>query len=286
MNIERDSEIRFHDFGTLVSVTRWIRSHDEGIAEWLKNTRRAYERNRANVDERHRAALLLFRDADGQGAARIGLPDVGGASLEDVTKWSIWQDPTASSRGSGLSEEDTQGNGGKAYMFKLFAGVSRILGVRDRKFNCKGFVGPPQTVDRGTPGFIPNAVSARDLPDALWQIELERALEPYDITLAELPRDLQTALREREAFTLVEGVDPTGTYNGRIDVEDLVEKILRHDQATLAVQQFQLYAAHNGRLLKDGKRLELEQIRPYPGLEEPKPSEIPEELPDESGKIQ
>jgi hypothetical protein len=111
-------------------------------------------------------------------------------------------------------------------------------------------------------------------------------LEPYDITLAELPKDLQTALREREAFTLVEGVDPAETYKGRIDVEDLVGRILRHDQATLAVQQFGLYAAHNGRLLKGGKPLELEQIRPYPGFEDPKPLEIPEEIHDDSGKIQ
>ena len=36
MAIERDSQIRFHELGTLQSVTRWIRSHDEGLAEWLK----------------------------------------------------------------------------------------------------------------------------------------------------------------------------------------------------------------------------------------------------------
>lgn len=286
MSIERDSKIVFHESGTLTAVTRWIRTHDEGIAEWLKNTRRAYQLDRANVEERHRAALLLFRDGDTKRPARIGLLDVGGASVDDVTVWSTWQDPTASGRGSGRPEEETQGNGGKAYMFKLFTGVSRILGIRDRKLNCKGFDGPSQTVERGTPGFIPNAASARDLPDASWEVELQRALEPYDITLAELPKDLQIALREREAFTLVEGIEPTDTYKGRIDVDDLVERILRHDQATLAVQQFRLYAAHNGRLLKAGKPLELEQIRPYPGFEEPTAFEIPEELPDDSGKIQ
>ena len=35
MSIERDARIEFHEAGTLISVTRWIRSHDEGIAEWL-----------------------------------------------------------------------------------------------------------------------------------------------------------------------------------------------------------------------------------------------------------
>jgi hypothetical protein len=43
MSIERDSKIEFHPSGTLTSAARWIRSHNEGIAEWLKNTRRAYQ---------------------------------------------------------------------------------------------------------------------------------------------------------------------------------------------------------------------------------------------------
>ena len=43
MSIERDEQIRFHELGTLISMTRWIRTHDEGVAEWLKNARRAYQ---------------------------------------------------------------------------------------------------------------------------------------------------------------------------------------------------------------------------------------------------
>ena len=72
---------------------------------------------------------------------RIGVLDVGGATLEDVTPWSVWQDTSASHRGSGLQEEETQGNGGKAYMYRLFAGPAHILGVRDRRRNAKGFDG-------------------------------------------------------------------------------------------------------------------------------------------------
>jgi hypothetical protein len=48
MSIERDEQIRFHELGTLTSVTRWIRSHNEGVAEWLKNVRRAYQPGRAD----------------------------------------------------------------------------------------------------------------------------------------------------------------------------------------------------------------------------------------------
>ena len=142
MAIERDPSIEFHDFGTLTSVTRWIRTDDEGMAEWLKNSRRAYQPDRANVDEIHRAASILLKDEDANGPARIGLLDVGGANLEDVTAWSIWQDPTASGRGSVVPEEETHGNGGKAYMYRLFKGVARILGVRDGSSTAKDLRAP------------------------------------------------------------------------------------------------------------------------------------------------
>ena len=84
MTIERDPEIKFHEQGTLNAVTRWVSSHDEGIAEWLKNARRAYQVDRCDVAEEHRCAVLLFKDKDAHGPARMGLLDVGGATLEDV----------------------------------------------------------------------------------------------------------------------------------------------------------------------------------------------------------
>ena len=50
----------------------------------------------------------------GRGSAKVGVLDVGGATLEDVTAWSTWQDTAASHRWSGLPEEETHGNGRKA----------------------------------------------------------------------------------------------------------------------------------------------------------------------------
>ena len=98
MSIERDKEIVFHEEGTLNAVTRWISSHDEGIAEWLKNARRAYQPDRGSVADTDRVAVILLKDSDTHGAGRIGLLDVGGATLEDLETWSVWQDPQASSR--------------------------------------------------------------------------------------------------------------------------------------------------------------------------------------------
>src|SRR3990172_795817 len=287
MAIERDPKgIQFHELGTLTAVTRWIRTHDEGIAEWLKNARRAYQPDRASVDEGHRSAVLLLKDAERGSPPRIGLLDVGGATLEDVRVWSIWQDPEASSRGSGSVEEETQGNGGKAYLYRLFQGPARILGLRDKKRNAKGFEGPPNSLERGIPGFMPEAASGCNLPDVSWEAELRQALEPYRLTIDELPKESQSAVRARKAFTLVEGVDPVEMYKGRIPAEDLVQRVIRHDQSTLAIQQLRLYAVHNGRVINGGKPMELEPVPPYPGFEGPIVYEIPEQLPDEDGRPQ
>ncbi|HVO91621.1 MAG TPA: hypothetical protein VMT22_02220 [Terriglobales bacterium] len=87
MNIERNEPIHFHVKGTLDAVTRWIATHSDGIAEWLKNVRRQYQTDRANVSAKHRAAVILLKDAIDSAPARIGVLDVGGAALEDVPAW-------------------------------------------------------------------------------------------------------------------------------------------------------------------------------------------------------
>jgi hypothetical protein len=282
VTIERDDHIQFHEQGTLTAVTRWVSGHDEGIAEWLKNSRRAYQPDRANVADHHKAAILLFKDAFAGEPARIALLDVGGATLEDVVQWSTWQNPDASSRRSTLAEEETQGNGGKAYMYKMFKGVSRIIGVRDAKRNCKGFEGPADTVERGTPGFMPDSANGREVTVASAIVELNRVLQPYGVEWGDLPEVVQQAIKSRGSFTLVEGVDPIDLYRGQIQ-PDLLHRALRHDQSTLAIQQFQLFAIHNGQLQNGGRPVELPPIEPFPGLEGPFVFEIPGTLTVEEG---
>lgn len=284
-SIERNERIKFHERGTLEAVTRWIANHHDGIAEWLKNVRRQYQVDRANVKEEHRVAVLLLQDAKGGRPARIGVLDVGGATLEDVTAWSTWQDPEASRRGSDLQEEETQGNGGKAYMFRLFTGPTRILGVRDRRRNCKGFVGASGTVERGNPGWIPSLAAGRDVEISSFDAELRAALEPYGVGVDDLPMVVRNAVAARQAFTLVEGEEPTGLYKGRIDADDSISKVIRHEQSTLCLEQVDVFAVHNGRLLNESRKLVLPPITPYPDLESPFIHEIPEQLPLESGEL-
>lgn len=286
MTIERDARIEFHEQGTLNAVTRWVSGHDEGLAEWLKNARRAYQVDRANVSDGDKVALLILKDASSGEPARIGLLDVGGATLEDVEQWSTWQNPDASSRGSKLEEEDTQGNGGKAYMYRMFRGAARILGLRDGKRNCKGFEGAEGSVERGTPGFMPDVAAGREVTVSSVRVELERALAPYGIDWEVLPQPLQHAIEKRAAFTLVEGADPIDLYRGQLAADDLIARTLRHEQTTLAVQQIRVFAMHNGRLIAGGRPLELPAIEPFPSVEGPFVYEIPETLSiDHGGEI-
>jgi len=285
VTIERSEQIRFHEKGTLDAVTRWVAAHHEGIAEWFKNVRRQYQVDRANVADEHRVAVLLLQDSKNGKSAHIGLLDVGGATLEDVTAWSTWQDPDASRRGSELQEEETQGNGGKAYMYRLFTGPTRILGVKDRRRNCKGFEGQLDTVERGTPGWIPDLANGRDVEISSFDAEIKQALLPYNATVDGLPKTIRDAVKVRQAFTLVEGDAPIELYKGRIDAEDLIEKLVRHEQATLCLEQVNFYALHNGRMINDGNPLVLPPITPYPGLDSPIVFEVPEQLPLESGQM-
>ena len=284
MSIERNEPIRFHEKGTLEAVTRWIATHNDGIAEWLKNVRREYQVDRANVAENHRVAALLLRDARDGKPARIGVLDVGGATLEDVSAWSTWQDTAASHRGSGLQEEETQGNGGKAYMYRLFTGPARILGIRDRRRNCKGFDGELGTVERGTPGWMPTLAAGRDVEISSFEAELRQALEPYGLSIADLPTALRTAITARKSFTLVEGEAPLLLYRGQIEADEFIAKIVRHEQSTLCLEQADVFAFHNGRILNDGKKLELPPIIPYPGIDSPVVHEIPDQLELDNGQ--
>jgi hypothetical protein len=122
-------------------------------------------------------------------------------------------------------------------MYRLFSGPTRILGVRDRRLNCKGFIGASGSVERGTPGWIPSLAAGREVEISSFDAELEAALAPYGVDISDLPQIVRSATAARQAFTLVEGEDAIELYKGRIDVDDLIAKVTRHEQSTLCLQQ-------------------------------------------------
>jgi len=138
-------------------------------------------------------------------------------------------------------------------------------------------------LDRGILGFVPSRAEGEDAPIGDWRIELEEQLSTYGLGFDGLPLSVQQALESRQSFTLVEGQSPTEVYEGRIPAESLLQKVARHDQSTLAIEQMKVYAVHNGEMLYGGQELTLEEILPYPGFEQPRILAIPEVLSDDSG---
>lgn len=275
--IERDKQIKFHEQGTLAAVTRWLNQHEDGFPEWMKNVKAAYQEDRANTPSDQRVAVLLFKDKDANSPARLGVLDVGGATNEDVERWGVWQDPDASKRGSDKVEEITQGNGGKAYQYRLFKGHSFILGVKNNKLNCKGFEGDEGTLERGIPGYIPNATKAKDYSVTSWEDSLVEQLKDYDIGISDLPSDVRKVLNDRKAFTIVQGIEPIN-WQRKTDVKFFIKRVIKNPQATLAIQQIKFYVIHNGKILFDGQPLQLEPVPPYPNFEGPFEHEIPSSL--------
>ena len=170
-------------------------------------------------------------------------------------------------------------------MYSLFTGPTRIFGVRDRRRNCKGLEGDQGTVDRGNPGWIPSLIAGRDVEISSFDSELRDALDPYNVITADLPEIVYAAIKNRQSFTLVEGQQPDGLYKGRIDAEDLMAKIVRHEQSLLCLEQVDFFVIHNGRLINDGKPLRLPAITPYAGIESPVVHEIPDQIPLDSDQM-
>jgi hypothetical protein len=133
---------------------------------------------------------------------------------------------------------------------------------------------------------MPSVAEGREVHDVDWKSELQRALRPYGIDFVDLPDEVKRVLENRQRFTIVEGENPIDFYRGRIDAQNLIQKVLRHDQSTLAVQQMKIYAIHNGITQNDREPLQLEAIKSYPGLEGPYVHRIPDELLDEDGVTQ
>ncbi|MEM0466855.1 MAG: hypothetical protein QXX20_04580 [Candidatus Thermoplasmatota archaeon] len=283
--IERDEKLRLHTQGTLKSITRWVNTHEDGISEWLKNTRRAYFPDRANVPQSQWVAVLLLQDKTSDTQSRIGLLDVGGIDEEDLEKWSVWQDPEASERAATCKRiEETQGNGGKAYMYNLFHGPAMLLGVRSNIKNCKGFIGPSDSEERGIPGYIPNRQEGKNAKVDFWN-ELTNILEKYGVTFHDLPEKVKNVLNERKSFTLVEGISPK-RYEAAIPYNDLLVKIVRTPQALQPLEQLDVFVIHNGQLLIGGRPIKIDPLPPRIGFEHPRVIEIPESLPDEKGELQ
>jgi hypothetical protein len=269
-----DDSVHVHAEGAIRLICSSFRSHEDGLPEWIKNSSDMYTRVDAPPDAR--AILVLMQDKEGANPPMVACLDFGGMSTADIEqRFRNWADPDAA--GDAGIVEGGHGNGGKCYMTQLFDEYSYIHTVSQGRGNRYGF-------KRGNfqPGYFPSPSQGRgykvDDPDS----ELQKALEPFHLPIADLPVPARTAWSRSRGFTLVLGVGAKSLSRGRFPVRQWIDKLRGHQQMVWSLQRNKVFLFHNGQLQPTADPLLLDEIRPIPGAEVPRTIPIPQELTDPS----
>jgi hypothetical protein len=233
--------------------------HPKGIAEWIKNSVAAYQRNNTSDEEQY--IYMRFVDSD-KDRALIECLDFVGMTAEHIENaFKRWGDPKASMYGSGKKVPGGHGNGGKFYMRQMFR-ESYFITYKEGLLNIYGF-----SLNKKY-GFADNF---KDL-----KVEPKEALEIANINADNLPKIvLKNIFAKKTGFTIVRGLAPLGMVN-KIQVASVCEKLRNHPQVRKNFERIQAMVVHNGKLII--KRLLPDTLKPKSGFEGPFDFAIPKEL--------
>src|SRR5438105_88069 len=118
--------------------------HAKGLAEWIKNSVDAYNREtRADgslkYSDDEQFVYLRLRPKTSVTPITFECVDFVGMTHDDIENaFKRWGDPHAASRGKGRRFLGGHGNGGKFYMRQMFK-ESRFITYRDGRLNVFGF---------------------------------------------------------------------------------------------------------------------------------------------------
>jgi len=249
-------------------------SHENGLAEWPKNSADAYVRADTSPDKR--VIVLVFDYAHRHRAPSIGCLDfVGMTSYQIEEFFRKWADPDAARAGTAIRDlQGGHGNGGKAYMVQMFEDYSLLHTV-------KGQTGCRYGVPAGSYrfGYVPNRRAGRDFPVPDLRQELDTVLADVGLRYGSLPTAARRSFDGATGFTFVRGVNPR-QYGRSVPVRRLLDRIVNYHQMVTTLQLCQVFAIVNGRLHNGGRPLSLPEIPPIEGAEEPREVPIPEMLRD------
>ena len=268
-----DADLKIHDHAIRL-LCQPFQSHENGLPEWPKNAADEYAR-RDDPEER-RVIVIMLQNSRGDNAASISCLDFCGipSSLIDE-RFRYWGDPEAATRGTkAIDIQGGHGNGGKCYMAQMFKDRAYLYTVTDGRGSCYGTVGGAVRF-----GYFPDRTSGKDFPVVDLEAELSTALSAVDVKTSALPSEAINALATGDGFTLVVGLDPKG-YDGRVPFKHLQSSLEDHPQMRMTLELCDVYVMANGKLLNDGQPLELAEIPPMPGAEDPRVIAIPEVLTD------
>ena len=89
-----DENVLVHEEGAIRLICAQFRSHEDGLAEWIKNSSDMYRRMDSEPDAS--VILVLLRDGDKSEGALVGCLDFGGMTTTDIEqKFRNWADPEA-----------------------------------------------------------------------------------------------------------------------------------------------------------------------------------------------
>jgi hypothetical protein len=239
--------------------------HAKGLAEWIKNSVDAYNRE-ANVDgslkysDDEQFVYLRLRPKTIVSPVAFECVDFVGMTHDDIENaFKRWGDPHAASRGKGKRFLGGHGNGGKFYMRQMFK-ESRFITYRDGRLNVFGFN------ENKRYGFDK---TYEDKP-----ITLKRALQIADLETL-LPHLALPVRRRLDAgqcgFTVVVGEAPH-KIKRRNAPRSILQRLVVHPQARRLVARKQIFAT-----IGDSSpfRLLTETISPRPGFEGPFEYDVP-----------
>lgn len=232
--------------------------HAKGLAEWLKNSADAY--NREDVNDEDQYIFIRMKQKTSVSPARFECIDFVGMTHDEIeTAFKRWGDPQAASRGKSRKNIlGGHGNGGKFYMRQMFA-ESRFITYRNGLLNVFGF--------------NENKKYGFDSGYEKKKTKLERAIELADLEeiLKHLPRVLKNRLEKGQTgFTVVTGEQPE-KLRGRNNVRSIVQRLRVHPQARRLIKTKRIFAIVDNQVQK----FEVEIIPSKEGFEGPFEFDVP-----------
>ncbi len=248
--------------------TQFKASHDTGLAEWLKNSVDAYNRE---IDKNGKP---LYSDDDQHIFVRITAKtskkpvclecvDFVGMLEDDIENaLKRWGDTKAASRGLKNNFLGGHGNGGKLYMRAMFE-TAQFITYRDGKLTIFGFN------RQGRYGY---AEGYRET-----EIETKEVIEEYDLKplVNELPEKFHKQLKKKKlGFTIVRGVKPKNYNRGRNTPTKIIENLRTHPQAKRIIARKPVFCVMG---IQDPYKLPTDRIHKKEGFED-KVVDIPRSL--------
>ena len=243
--------------------------HAKGLAEWIKNSSDAYNRE---LDEEgaHRYSdedqfiYLRLRPKSAVNLTRFECIDfVGMTHAEIENAFKRWGDPEAASRGRGRKKIlGGHGNGGKFYMRQMFE-ESRFITYRNGKLNMFGFN------EKKKYGFVKEYENKR--------VKLKRALQiaELDDLIPKLPKIVRNRLEKEETgFTVVIGEGPHKIQRKNAP-RSILNRLCFHPQARRLIRDKQIFAVVADQPIY---KLQVETIPPRMGFETPVIYDVPKRI--------